>query len=61
MKRGKKKALILSVTLGNVPATIRRDEYFARLRGKRSRAYMKFIASKSAATRKRKAAESVAA
>lgn len=55
MKRGKKKALILSETLGNVPATIRRDEYFARLRGKRSRAYMKFIAVKSARTRARNA------
>lgn len=53
MSRGKEKTLVMKNKLGagfdTIPVGIRRDEYFARLRGAHHPSYMKLIAKRGAA------------
>ncbi len=64
MKRSKKKLEVMKASGidTNLPAELRRAEYFARMRGKHAKGYMKFIARKGAlvANAKRKAQAVVA-
>jgi len=49
MKRSKKKLEIMKANkLDKLPVELRRVEYFARLRGKHAKGYMKYIARKGA-------------